>query len=1267
MRSRFVLGWLLALSLVFCFSASSASAQAVYGSIIGTVNDPQGNAVAGAKVTVTSATKGSTDETTSNESGNYSVTHLIPDTYIVHIEAPSFKAFEAKDISLAADTSVRVDAQLQLGAVTQTVEVSGEIPQIKTDRADVAVNFNERYVEDLPVLNRNFTNFQLLSPGAQKLVGWSHAATENPQGGQQIMVNGQHFSGTAFTLDGTDNQDPILGIIVVNPNLDAIQEAKITYQNFDAEIGKAIASEVSVQVKSGTNELHGSGFGYFRNNDWVARDPFTQLPGKPFPGGNWKQYGGSIGGPIIKDKLFFFGDYQGTTQSTGVTNQTTIPIASVISGCNVNTNPDGFCDLSAYASNIGNGKAGDASNYLYDPRTGNPNTGADRLVFCGVQGSVLASQCLPQNNFQIPMNRISPQASNVLAEFPNPQNGSTTNNYNGSGSGPFKQNSMDARIDWNAPRNFQVFGRFSLDYFSLSGDGTLGPLGGVGFGPGGLNGASNVHNYSLATGFNKALGTTWLTDFRFGWFRYNPQTHYSDATATPMDSFGIPGLNTGAGIAGPPVTGGLSSFNFDGNAALTNFGDGLNVGRCNCPLTERENEYQGVNNWTKILGNHSIKFGADIRYATNLRVPSDSNRTGQLTFSAQDTSLAGSGGLGLATFLLGDVTNFSRFYSTSLNASEKQWRTFFYGQDSWRITPKLTFNYGLRWEVYFPESVNAKANGGFANLVQGQIRVAGEGPYGLNGNIDNTWKAFAPRLGLAYSFTPKTVLRLGYGRSFDIGVFGSNFGHVVTQNLPVLANETIQASTVNPLATNNVIPIFTLGCNPTNPAGCITPAGAVLPQGPASFGLPLPLPIPSSGLLPLQGPQGIVDPRIRPTKQVLPTVDAWNASIQHQLTPTINLEVTYMGNKGTHVFNGDGPAYNANPVPIGPGSNPVSCKTNSVTLVTSCGLAGFTPVVPDNQRRPYYNRFSYPGYTVPQVVNGVLTQVPLVCCSTDLGNYFGNNANNEYEALVIKGEKRFSQGLQFMAFYTYSKANAYNNGYYAVGPKYAYGPNDMNRNHTFIVNVVYQLPFGRGQKYMSNISKPANFLLGGWTLTQTLNWSGGLPWTPSIGECSNIGSGSAPCLPNIVSPTFHTGVSRNPATGVVSYFTPVAPLAYSLNPSLNGQDSCSFARPTSGGFALPACGTIGNAGLFSFRGPHGLWSDFSLAKNFAITERYVAQFRFDAYNVFNHPVLGFNSNQGNTCVDCGGNAGQITDIEGDGSPGSPTGMRQLQFGVRFTF
>jgi outer membrane receptor protein involved in Fe transport len=1252
MQRRLLVGLLVACCMVIGLSAPRASAQAVYGSILGTVTDPQGGAVAGAKVTVTSTTKNTSEETTTNESGNYTVTHLIPDTYKVKIEAQGFKTQEIASVLVSADAATRADAQLQVGSVTQSVEVTGELPQLTTDRADVAVSFNQKYVEDLPILNRNFTNFQLLSPGAQKLVGWSHAATENPQGAQQIMVNGQHFSGTGFQLDGTDNQDPILGIIVVNPNLDAIQEAKISYQNFDAENGKATASSVGVQVKSGTNEVHGTGFYYWRNNDQVARDPFTQLPGKGFPSGNWKQYGGSVGAPIIKDKLFIFGDYQGTNQSSGVTNQMTIPIASVISGCNVNTNPTGFCNLSAYQPNIGNGKLGDPSNYIYDPTTptipnggpADPHTGAGRNVFCGVQGSVPAASCLPQNNFQIPMSMISTQASNVLALFPNPSNSSTTNNFNGSGSGPFKQNSFDTRVDWNAPRSFQVFGRFSLDYFSLSGLGTLGKLGGPGFGPGGLNGGSNVHNYSLASGVDKALGNSWLTDVRFGWMHYNPQTHYSDASVAAMDAFGIPGLNTGAGLPGPPVTGGLSSFNVTngGNNFLTPFGDGLNVGRCNCPLTERENQWQGVNNWTNIHGNHTFKFGLDIRYANNLRVPSDANRTGILNFDSGATSANGTGGLGLATFLLGDVTSFNRFYSTSLNAMERQWRTFYYGQDTWRVTPKLTFSYGLRWEIYYPESVNAKNNGGFANLNQGLIRVAGEGPYGLNGNIENTYKAFAPRLGIAYAFNPKTVVRLGYGRSFDIGVFGSNFGHVVTQNLPVLANEQIQASTLSPLNANNNIPIFTLA------------------QGPASFGLPLPISIPATGTLPLQGPQGIVDPRIRPTKQVLPTVDAWNLALQRQLTSTISLEVTYMGNKGTHVFNGDGPAYNANPVALGAGSNLVTCNGAG-----SCSLAGFKPVIPDNARRPYFNAFSYPGYTVTQIIGGVPTAVPLVCCSTDLGNYFGNNANNEYEALVIRADKRFSDGLQFMAFYTYSHAWAYNNGYYAISKALSYGPNDLSRNHAFIANVVYQLPFGRGQKYMSGVSRPMNFLIGGWQLTQTINWSGGLPFTPSIGECSLIFTGSAPCLPNKIG-AFKTGVTRS--GGNTYWFQPVAPLSYgTLTAAQAGLDSCSFARPTSGGWALPNCGTTGNAGLFSIRGPHGFWSDFSLSKNFAITERYSAQFRFDAYNVFNHVVLGFNANQGNTCVDCGGNAGQITDIELDGSPGSPSGMRQLQFGFRFIF
>src|ERR1700730_4450483 len=290
----------VALCLVCLATTPSARGQAVYGSIAGTVTDAQGAGVAGAKVTVTDLSKGTVEEATTNESGNYSVTHLIPDNYKIRIEAPGFKAYESASVRVDADTAVRADGQLQVGAVTQSVEVTGEVPQLQTDRSDVATIFSTQEVESIPIFNRNFTTFQLLSPGAQ-LQGWGHAASENPQGSRQILTNGQHFAGTGFELDGTDNQDPILGIIVINPNLESINEVKVTTQDYDAEFGKAIGSIVTSQTKSGTNELHGSAFDFERSNSNFARDPFAQAT-TGVPSGNWNQFGGTLGGPIIKNK-----------------------------------------------------------------------------------------------------------------------------------------------------------------------------------------------------------------------------------------------------------------------------------------------------------------------------------------------------------------------------------------------------------------------------------------------------------------------------------------------------------------------------------------------------------------------------------------------------------------------------------------------------------------------------------------------------------------------------------------------------------------------------------------------------------------------------------------------------------------------------------------------------------------------------------------------------------------------------------------------------
>ena len=929
-------------SLLCSLWVPSALGQAVYGSILGTVTDPSGAAVTGAKVTVTSQTKNVSTEATTNESGNYSVTHLIPDVYSVQITGTGFKTIQFKDIQVSADTGTDVNGQFQVGSASEQVEVTAEAPQLKTDRADVAVEFNAKAVEDLPVLNRNFTNFELLTPGTQKL-GWSHAATENPQGGGQIFVNGQHFSGTGFELDGTDNQDPILGIIVINPNLDSVTEAKMTAADFDAEFGKAIAGLVTVQTKSGSNDVHGSGFWFRRTDATEAKDPFTQWdarPGvaaSPIPSSRWQQFGGSVGGPVIKNKLFFFGDFQGTRQSSGITNLITVPTAKVLSSCNPTTNPGGFCDLSEYIGTTVSNSGGQ----VYDPATGlqtGATAGTGRKPFTG--------------NL-IPMSRISPQAAAILAEFPQPNtpgsNGGTAFNFLANGAGPYSQNAFDTRIDFSASQSVSVFGRFSLDYFSLSGKGCLGALGGVGFGPGGLAGSSIIHNYSLASGVTKTFSPSLLADFRFGYFKYNPHTHKPDEGATPMTAFGIPNANLG-----DPFTSGLGEFDFNGNNGGNSdaFGDGLGVARCNCPLIESEQQFQVVTNWTKTRGNHIFKFGADVRYAENLRVPSDSNRTGVYDFTDGNTSNGGAGGLALASFLLGDARSVSRYVSTSTNAAERQPRMFYYGEDSWRVTPKLTLNYGLRWEVYFPEHVNGAAT----RRIQQHRPRCGSGCWCW---WDRPQRQHRERLACFRSPSRRGLSVAAENRS-SYGIWPQlRYGSLRLELRP-------RRNSKSPGARRSALTEYE-----SVPVGLHAGSGATTFHIPGSaFERPV-----TSGwtwvyLRETTLPDGTIvaplcnQPHIRPTSQRLPYVDTWNATVQHQLTNTMTLEVTYLGNKGTHGFVGDGPTYNVNQPGFGAGQDGVLVGNvvNPCTVKAGCS---FIPNVPQVQRRPYWNAFTYPAYADP--------------------------------------------------------------------------------------------------------------------------------------------------------------------------------------------------------------------------------------------------------------------------------------------------------------
>ncbi|MCA1583462.1 MAG: carboxypeptidase-like regulatory domain-containing protein [Acidobacteria bacterium] len=412
-RRRLIVASVLACA-VTALGVHSVSAQAVYGSISGTVRDNSGGVLPGVTVTITSLERQTTDAVVSNESGFYVKDRLLPGTYEVKAELAGFKQAVYTGVNVSVDTNAALNIALELGEVSEQVTVTGFTPLLRTDRADVATTFESRQLTDLPVLDRNFTKFVLLTPGTQQL-GWQHAASENPQGSTQTMVNGQHFSGTTYQLDGTENRDPILGIIVINPTLESIRETKITSQNYDAEFGQATAGVVSVQTKSGTNELHGSAFEFFQSDKFQSRNPFTQfaadpLTGRFLPETKKNQFGASVGGPVLHNRWFFFGDYEGTRSTVGGSRLGTVPTEAARRG-----------DFSAYGVPI------------FDPLTGAP---ASRAQFA---------------NNQIPQGRLSPQALAVLRLIPTPnapgrENG-TIDNYVASGSETFEANSFNLRLD----------------------------------------------------------------------------------------------------------------------------------------------------------------------------------------------------------------------------------------------------------------------------------------------------------------------------------------------------------------------------------------------------------------------------------------------------------------------------------------------------------------------------------------------------------------------------------------------------------------------------------------------------------------------------------------------------------------------------------------------------------------------------------------------------------------------------------------------------
>jgi hypothetical protein len=857
-------------------------AQAVSGNIVGTITDASGAAVPNAAVSITDRDRGTVSQTTTNETGNYSQTHLLSGRYELRVNAPGFAPFMAQ-VVVQVDATTRVDAALKVGEAQSTITVTDETPLLKTDRADVSTTLTGSEVEKLPILDRNLTSLVLAVPGAQ-LNSWQHAAAENPQQGFQINVNGQAFTSNGFLLDGTENESAILGIAVINPNLDSLQDFKITTSNYDAEFGSVSGALLQATTKSGTNQIHGTLFEFLRNDIFNASDHFTSLK----PPLRWNQFGGSIGGPIRKDKLFAFFDYQGTRRSDGGSLIATVPTAAERNGdlraqlgdyiCAGGGTSAGPCANPAMVTTTENLQVPARAGMVFDPNSGDPATGVGRRVF--------------STNGQVNVIPVAAPMQKILGYLPLPNNGTDIfNNYIAGLSQKFNVDQYDGRVDYVLNEKTHLFSRYTIADFNRQSPGAFGDEAG-GPSPFGFAGQALDRNQSAAAGFDHAFSPTLITDFRMGFYRYRIRTQPQGVGTTPATDAGLPGLNTGT-----PETSGMPAFYVNGDGGF-NFGYALGVNQCNCPLKQTENHFQWVNNWTKELGNHSIKFGADIRRAQQQRVPSDSHRSGEISFNSSTTgdptldALANGSattGSALGSYLLGLPSSFARYFTPAgLYPGLRQTRLFFFAQDTWRATPKLTIAYGLRWEDYLPQTAAKPGGAGTFDPSTGDVLVAGWGTVPSNVGIKPYNGAFAPRIGLSYQLTPKTVGRIGYGKSYNPAGLGSIFGQGFDYDPPITLPQSV---------TQN---------GPYNPVFDLL-------NGPP--GVPAPV-IPDSGRYPLPNNLSvyyIVNP---PDSYRIPQVDFWNATVQRQLRSDLTLEAAYVGNVGRHLYENP----NINQAVPGPGS-----------------------------------------------------------------------------------------------------------------------------------------------------------------------------------------------------------------------------------------------------------------------------------------------------------------------------------------------------------
>jgi len=1131
--------------VLFLAGATHLSAQTDTGRVQGTVADPTGAVVPGATVSIINRETGSVKSVVSDGQGNFSVLSLVRGAYQAKVAVSGFQQ-ETVNFDLQVSQVKSLNFVLKLGASSTVVEVSSAAPLVEAETSALGEVVEGKQLAEIPLNGRNFTQLALLSPGVTKgaygstasgVGGNAETFRNGETGGAALSVNGLPPEANNFILDGVDNNESLANSINFFPPVEAMQEFRVSTSNAAAEFGRAGGGVIQSSIKSGTNQIHGSAFWFMRSSD-VDASPNYFSPTTPAQAFQKNQFGGTVGGPILKDKLFLFADYQATRQKapdnpafntvptakmrTGDfseligTGLTTLPNASY-SGCNKPT--------------LANGSAATSAN---------------------INGAIFDPVTCSQWNYQghpnvIDPNRQNKAAMNYLNVFPLPNHGTATtieNNYVNVQKEIRNFNDFDGRIDWTATSKDTFFGRYSYgqDVFTK----TVSVVGT----PSGFAAGSNVaHPRGLVAGETHIFSTAIVNEFRFGYTR--PMFGYInpfEGTAWSQ-SLGILNANRSTLLGGGALIGGW-------NSEISYTGDG---GPYEVP--QHMYQFNDAVSWSR--GHHTMKFGANVM-KRGVDFFQGNNAKGFFSIGPGTGDFTG---YEVSELVAGFIDNYS-ISNVSSYFHTQSWETGYFAQDDWKVNQRLVLNLGIRYDLYtYPvEKNNYQSN---FDLKTGTLLRAG-----TNGNsrslIDTNYNNFAPRVGFAYDLTGKhtDILRGGYG-IFYYQVRGG-IGNVLSNNPEF--NGTASYSAYSGYRTT-FTGQTTQTADPTNNSTLATGV----------------LPLPSFGATSIETNPTNVNVISYAKHDPTSTIQEWNLQIEHQFGANTVFDLGYVGSKADH-------------------------ETNAYS------------------------------YTAPQLSTGAKffgAQGLGVTVNT-------NNGSFNYHAMQARLNHNLSHGLQATAAYTWGhaldnatpafSATSNNNALLmtANGPliRANYGNTENDQRQSVTVSILYELPFGRGKQFGSNVPKAVDYVVGGWQINPFWVAGTGTPFNITISDKEN--SNGPTNRPDYVGGAHMGKMVRDNVRGGFDWFSKSAFVAP--------------AETASGIYTRP-----GNLARNTFAGPGYNQATASLFKNIPIREGVVGQLRFEAYNVLNHPQF--------TSPDSGVYDSNFGLINGT----RQASERQLQGAIRITF